>query len=200
MSFRVFQLSLLIFFVNLSGCSAPRFTTIQHDDSYTNTPLNNFDVVLFKSDIPQLSAYLKNSRYDEEEWYKGIAVGMTQNFKHNGVSISHTISEGGIKSILLSLNKRSINTPTMYVFIPSIAMSTRRSSVTLVMQASLFVPDRAKSIWSAKATVSPYRAADELSLKMLNELAELKIIKINKDQAETVEGLKNATFGGVLTK
>lgn len=193
------KIFLLISFVSLASCSVPKFTTIRHDSSHFSGPINNFDVFLYKSNIPQLSTYLKYAKFDEDKWYRGIAEGMKRNFKHNGQELSYKIINSQPSKPLSFIQSRPIYTPTLHLYIPKVAIRYGNYNVGLLVRASLYVPNRKKPVWVADASIAPYRASDEIPLKVLNELSRLKLIKLNKETAETSEGKKNSTFGGVLT-
>ena len=146
--------------------------------------------------FPKAKNYLTQSHVEDINWYKEIGAKIEENFQHNGINISYKV----LNNISNALKKRSKNTPALIIYPYTVLIQHRTNSVSLGVRASLYAPNRKRPIWVAVTGISPYRAADELSLKILNELSKLKLISLNKQKAETVDGKKSSTFGGVLTK
>ncbi|MET3140109.1 acyl-CoA thioesterase [Undibacterium sp. GrIS 1.2] len=58
------------------------------------------------------------------------------------------------------------------------------------------VPDRTNSIWVRAATVMTSQTSHQLSLKILSELTLKRLIILNHESTETIDGMKHTSFGG----
>jgi len=189
---------LLIILASLFGCSTPKFSTKLHDKSYKNK-ISSLNALIIRGNFPKAKQYLTRSRVEEIQWYKEVGEKIKLNFNHNGLNLTYDVFSN-LKNAKSALNNRSTTIPTLVIHPYTVIVQSGTYNIALGFRATLFAPNREKPIWSGITGIAPYRAADELSLKILNELSQLKLVTLNKKTAETIEGKKNSSFGGVLTK
>ena len=175
--------------LNLAGCGTPSFLTKERDETYQGK-LTTLDVLLVPGNFPN------QGEISSLDWYKKVGLRMDQNFRHNGVAISTQVVQPTSLPIASSLIKSAVN-PTL-ILVADKAFVQNRIVLGLNIQASLLIPNRSKSIWEGSTSVAPFQAADDMSLKILNELANLKLVTLTQTPARTIDGKKSYTFGGVL--
>ena len=174
----------------LAGCGTPNFVTKERDESYQEK-LKTLEVVL----IP---GFFNNQKeINSIGWYEQVGARIQQNFHHNGLQGLVRIQKDGsnVEAILLS---KSVSRPVLILVTETaIVQNGQVSGVTI--RARLYANGRSKPVWEGLTSVAPFQAGDDLSLKILNDLSNLKLIDINRMPAQTVGGKKSYTFGGVLT-
>ena len=174
----------------LAGCGTPNFVTKERDESYQEK-LKTLEVVL----IP---GFFNNQKeINSIGWYEQVGARIQQNFHHNGLQGLVRIQKDGsnVEAILLS---KSVSRPVL-ILVTETAFVQNRQVSGVTIRARLYANGRSKPVWEGLTSVAPFQAGDDLSLKILNDLSNLKLIDINRMPAQTVDGKKSYTFGGVLT-
>jgi hypothetical protein len=180
--------------LSLAGCMTPTSRTQVVDPSYT-TKITNLNLVLVPGRFPAQEALLKAQGMAGREWYEKLAVRMQANFAHNGVQLAGHVLEPGSRSML---DGRS---PTLVVKFDRIFVQDSRIISSLNMTMTLHAPGRDRPVWEALTGAAPYRAADELSLRILNDLRGLQLVDTKFAEAQTTEGHRSISLvGGVMTK
>ena len=190
---------LVLLLLSLVGCSAPSALTKVHDATYQGR-VSELEMLLVVSKFASLPKYMKYADgINDPDWYKLVAEGMEKNFHHNDVALSSKIVNDRML-LPIFLSKRSKVVPTLVIYADKVAVARNSGMASLSVNAIMYAPQRSKPVWRAITDAAPYKASDELSLKILNELSRLKLVKLPREEAETVSGYKKATFGGLLTK
>ena len=174
----------------LAGCGTPNFVTKERDESYQEK-LKTLEVVL----IP---GFFNNQKeINSIGWYEQVGARIQQNFHHNGLQGLVRIQKDGsnVEAILLS---KSVSRPVL-ILVTETAFVQNGQVSGVTIRARLYANGRSKPVWEGLTSVAPFQAGDDLSLKILNDLSNLKLIDINRMPAQTVDGKKSYTFGGVLT-
>lgn len=174
----------------LAGCGTPNFVTKERDESYQEK-LKTLEVVL----IP---GFFNNQKeINSIGWYEQVGARIQQNFHHNGLQGLVRIQKDGsnVEAILLS---KSVSRPVL-ILVTETAFVQNGQVSGVTIRARLYANGRSKPVWEGLTSVAPFQAGDDLSLKILNDLSNLKLIDINRMPAQTVGGKKSYTFGGVLT-
>lgn len=174
----------------IAGCGTPNFVTKERDESYQEK-LKTLEMVL----IP--GSFTFPSEINSMDWYEKVGVRMQQNFRHNGLTVAIKIGTGAssASSFLLS---RSVSTPLL-ILTPETALIQNRQVTGITIRARLYANGKSKPVWEGLTTVATFQAGDELSLKILNDLSNLKLVDLSHIPAQTVDGKKSYTFGGLLT-
>lgn len=181
------------------GCMTPVSQTRSFDDTYKGK-IASLNLVLVPGHFPEAEAAIRASGLDKRDWYLGVAARMQQNFAHNGVEITTHVPEvfpTGFENPRIQMN----GVPTLVIKFEKIYVQDRKLVSLLNARATLFAPGRGKPIWDAMTGAVPYRAADEMSLRTLNDLAKLRLVSLRFAEAETLDGHKNISLiGGLMTK
>jgi hypothetical protein len=193
----VILLLLLLSSTLMGGCSSPTFITKKYDATY-QVRTNKLKLILVRGHFPSIEAALKEGGLNQLEWYGDVAKQMEKNFQHNGVTLSARAVDT-IKGSDIQSETAAEGTPVLMIYPKSINQLSD-GGVHYTMRAILFAPGKATPVWDAETIVWPDQAANDLSLKTLNELARLNLVVMNSKDAETVDGMRKSTFGGVLTK
>ena len=191
--------SILGIFIALAGCSTPSFVTTRHSTGILNEPIKDLAFIQVQGHFPD--SVTRHARKGEEfgdaSWYQGVGERIEQNFRHNGVHLNAVGNDG--RYVVEGVPIHSKGKPTLVLKPTQLSMKGGVPE-QLLYEAQLWIPGQTKPIWEGATWAWLFQAADDMSIKLINELTKLKLLAPNRAPAETLDGKKNATFGGVLAR
>lgn len=189
--------SVLGVFIALAGCSTPSFVTTRHSTGILDEPIKDLALIQVQGRFPDSITRQANKgeEFGDVSWHQGVGERLEQTFRHNGVNLSAVGKDG--RYVVEGVPIYSKEKPTLVL--KSTQLSMRNGiPIQLLYEAQLWIPGQTKPIWEGVTWAAIFQAADEMSIKLINELTKLKLLAPNRAPAETLGGKKNATFGGVL--
>ncbi len=188
--------ALMVTLALLSGCATPTFETRERDQSYAQST-RALDVFIVQS--PSNDVALAQAHLDKLEWYDQTAKRMAENLRHNGIE-SNGVGVPNEVALYGAYRARASTAPALIIRVHSYAM--RDGFIyALRMHADYLVPGKYAPVWRGATGVSIYSAGDQLAVDALNELSKQGLVSMNHPPpAETTDGKKNATVGGLLVR
>lgn len=181
--------------ITVGGCSTMTWGTQYYDATYSE-PLTKLNLLLIPNNFPDNIVIPAYRDIGKPAWYEKVAQRMEQNFLHNGIPLEllHARKESPPEKELSPGQINPLQTVPTLLLYPQELYARSGLPLNLTIHARLLIPGRTKPVWEAQNCVSPdfdgRRAGDELSLKILNELAKLGLAALSHAPAETIDGEK----------
>jgi len=156
----------------LQGCGTPIFLTKTYDQSYQ---VQSSDLDVMWLGVGKL--WGSDERLIETMRFNGINARIIPDSRYRGESLSDYLT-------------RIQGTSPILVFTLEI-MSFRGSSISNTVQAKLYPTGKQVPVWISSISLQAKGSSDIISLAVLNELAHLKLLKVNRQPAETADGKRS---------
>jgi hypothetical protein len=183
------KLTNLIICLLLCSCSSLAVKPIVYDDAFFKEHIKDINILLVRTDFPQINGLLARQGLNSKEYYDKIAQRLQEDFVHNGlktVAVTDFNESSRVPSLTNIYRPEFNSTNTLVIYPEKIGVRNGIEAINYTMHLKLI--SSGKVVWETIDVIGTNQVFDYLSLDILGQLVKLNLFTPTHTPIETANG------------